>query len=209
MNKFYQRTAIPVLLSAVFIFHEPDAFSQQQKRPAHRDQADLIAFVQKVSNDHHTIAAVRKKIKESRQANNRKDLKIHREKLVLEKNILQKDYSRARQEENLYLTYKSKKISFLEHKLKASNEKYASLRKKAKKDLAKKNDFALQKDASDLLKAVQARNETYTDLSMEKSELASTREALDREWKNVKSGTGWQVINFEATPVENSLSTVK
>lgn|GEM_PF-5384516 len=192
----------------MLVFTSPCAQSQPAA-PKQRDRIDLLTSVHKVQTDHHRIEAIRKHIKESREARNRKALKIHREKLALEKNALKADYAIAKEQESTYFENKNGKIKTLEVELKASGERYESIRKQIKKDLAKRNDFSLQKDAADLLKAVQHRNETSTELAMEKSDLYTTVEALNTAWKNVKLDADDPPSNTRKPPDENNLSTVK
>jgi hypothetical protein len=98
----------------------------------------------------------------------------------------------------------------LKQELKTSNERYESIRKQIKKDLARRNDFSLQKSAADLIKAVQKKNETSTELAMEKSDLLSTVEALDAEWKKVKvSARDARAAAGYSSAAENSLSTAR
>jgi len=171
----------------VFCFLQQGTISAQ--RPAaskHGDRYDLVANINKVHLDRRNIENLKNQINKSKADKNKKDVKIHREKLAREKKILKEDYAHAKNEESSYMKNKAARISQLEEELKASNERYESIRKKIKTDLAKKNDFALRKDADELLKSVQERNEVSTRLSMEKSDMVETVNAIDKAWKKVR-----------------------
>jgi len=186
MNQLYLKH---LFYGSVIVFWLLQAGTISAQRPAtskHSDRHDLVSNIKKVQADHRNINYINHQISISKEANNKKDLKIHREKLALEKKILKEDLIHAKDQVTSYMKNKAERIRLLEEELKASNERYASIRNKLKKDLAKKNDFALKKDAEDLLKAVQERNEASTQLSMEKSDMLETVNAIDEAWRKVR-----------------------
>jgi molecular chaperone GrpE (heat shock protein) len=187
MNQLYFKS---LLYGSVvtFILIQSEFISAQGSSAKHGDRYDLVASINKVRLDHQRIDKLKTQVDISKKSKNKKTLKVHREKLALEKKVLKADYKHADEQERKYKENKSEKISNLEAELKASEQNYGAIRNKIKKDLAKKNDFALKKDADDLLKAVQARNEISTQLSMEKSDMIQTVAAVDAAWKKVKQG---------------------
>ena len=207
MNQFYFKLLFRLIILPGFIFLHSGT-SAQVKTTYKRDRVDLLANVHKVQAGHSRVAVLKAKIKESKKVDNQKAVKTQVKKLTQEKKVLKKDYSHARDEECTYFENKKEKIRSLKNELELSEEKYSLIRKKMKKDLAKRNDFALQKDASDLLKAVQEMNETSSELSMEKSDLVSTTKALNSEWKKARSSRG-QLPGHLNPADENNLSTVK
>jgi hypothetical protein len=205
MNQFYFKYLFSFLLIAALSVFQSVAQSKRIVPHRQTDRVDLIANVHKVKDDYEKIDALKNKIKGLKEAD-KKALKSHKQKLTLEKKTLHSDCSLAKDEENSYLDRKKEKIKGLKKELKASDEKYEAIRKSIRKDLAKRNDFTLQKNAAELLKAVQKKNETSTELAMEKSDLISTVEALDKEWKKVRSG---QRHSAPAVANDNTLSNVK
>jgi hypothetical protein len=181
--------------------------AQHSANSKHGDRYDLVANINKVHLDRRNIENLKSQISKSKQANLKKELKIHREKLAREKKILKADYAHAKEEESSYIKYKNEKIRQLEEKLKASNEHYESIRNKIKKDLAKKNDFALKKGAEDLMKAVQERNEVSTQLSMEKSDMFETVNAIDDAWKKVRQSLNEDPEKIEKNSPGTNLTT--
>jgi len=186
MNHIYLKNLLSGSVIA-FLLIQGDTISAQRTSTAkHGDRYDLVANINKVGIDRRKIENLKILVDNSKKEKNKKALKIHREKLAMEKKILKTDYAHAREQELNYKENKGERIDKLESELKASNNNYESIRTKTKKDLSKKNYFALRKDADDLLSAVQERNEISSQLSMEKSDLLETVNAMDAAWKKVK-----------------------
>jgi len=208
MYQFYFKHFLCSLLFVISIFSGYNSSAQNLAHASQRDRLDLVSNVQNVRTDHSRIESTKKLIESSQEAGNKKAEKIHKARLALDKKKLKADLRHAKTEECSYLEHKSGKIKSLKRQLKMHEEMYSQVRKKIRKDLAKKNDFSLQKDAADLLKAVQARNETSTELAMEKSDLLGTKEALKAEWKKVKF-TEKQLPANRDDAAENNLSNTK
>ena len=208
MKQLYIKFLFPGLLSGILLLQLSNVCGQRLS-PNNRDRLDLIANVQKIESDLHKISRIKKQIEDYRNSENKKSVEIHKEKLAVEKKNLKEHYQNAKEEECSYRENKNNKIDALEKELKEYNAKYALIRKQIKKDLSNKNDFALQKDAADLLKAVQLRNEISTALSMEKSDLLATTDALDAEWRKVKLSRKQPRENEKPSTDNSSLSTVK
>jgi len=207
MNHIYFKNLFYGLVISYCTLQSGITAAQHPSSSKHNDRYDLVANINKVKIDQRNIADLKNKITISREANNKKSLKIHREKLALEKKGLKKDYQHAREQEANYKKNKAERIKQLEGEVKASNEHYESIRTQIKKDLAKKNDFALQKDAAELLKAVQVRNEAATKLSMEKSDLIATVNAVNDAWKKVRQSEKGEPVNIKSQTPDSNLTT--
>jgi hypothetical protein len=207
MNQLYFKNFFYGSVISLLTFVSGNIFAQHPSTSTHGDRYDLVANINKVHIDKKNIENLKNLIAISKDANNKKALKVHRDKLILEKKHLKKDYAYAQEEEANYKKNKSERIKQLEAELKASNEHYENLRSKIKNDLAKKNDFALQKDAADLLKSVQVKNDAYTKLSMEKAELLATVDAIDDAWKKVKREGKGDPVNFKSQSPDTNLTT--
>jgi hypothetical protein len=207
MNHLYFKNQFYGLVISFCILQSGIADAQHPSTSKHNDRFDLVANINKVSMDQRNIEKLKNQISISRESDNKKSLKIHREKLALEKKNLKNDYKHACEQEYTYKKNKTERIKQLEEELKASNEHYESIRTQIKKDLSKKNDFALQKDASELLSAVQVRNETSTKLSMEKSDLIATENAINDAWKKVKQGASGEPVNIKSQTPDSNLTT--
>ena len=207
MNQLYFKNLFYGSMISFCIMQSGIAVAQHPSTSKHNDRYDLVANINKVQADQRNIDKVKKLLIISREGDNKKDVKIHREKLALEKKVLRKDYLHACEQERNYKKNKAEKIKLLEAELKASNEHYESIRSRIKKDLAKKNDFALQKDAEELLRSVQLRNEASTQLSMEKSDLIATENAIDEAWKKVKMEKKDDPVNIKVQVPGSTLTT--
>ena len=185
MNHLYLKRQFYCSIIVILIFHAGIA-SAQRAASKHGDRYDLVANINKLQTDQRKIENLKYQISVSKEAKDKKDLKVHREKLKLEKKNLKKDYQHAKEQESSYKKNKAERIKLLEAEMKASNERYEAIRMQIKKNLAKKNDFALQKDAAQLLEAVQDKNDASTKLSMEKSDLITTVGAMDDAWKKMR-----------------------
>ena len=190
-----------------FLLIQGDTISAQRTSSAkHGDRYDLVANINKVGMDRHKIENLKILVDNSKKENNKKALKIHREKLAMEKKVLKSDYAHAREQESNYKETKEERINNLESDLKASDNNYESIRAKTKKDLSKKNYFALRKDADELLKAVQEKNEISSQLSMEKSDLIETVNAMDAAWKKVKQNEKQVPEKIDKVSTNNNLT---
>jgi hypothetical protein len=185
MNHLHLKRLFYYSVTALIILN-PGISSAQRKPSKHADRYDLVANINKIQTDRNKIEHVKVQLNTSKEAKNKKDLQVHREKLKLEKKNLKQDFGFAKNQEADYKKNKAERIRLLEEEMKASNQHYEDIRSQIKSDLAKKNDFALQKHAEELLKAVQERNEASTNLSMEKADMVATVDAMDSAWKKLK-----------------------
>jgi hypothetical protein len=187
MNHLYFKSLF-YCSTAIILFLNTGSTSAQRKASKHADRYDLVANINKIQMDNRKIENLKSQITNTKEAKDKKLLGVHREKLKLEKANLKKDFCYAKDQESDYKKNKAERIKLLEAEMKVSNQHYEDIRSQIKTDLSQKNDFALQKHAEELLKAVQDRNEASTNLSMEKADLIATVEAMNDAWKKVREG---------------------
>jgi len=206
MNHLYFKKLFYCSLATIINFN-PGIAIAQHPAAKHGDRYDLVANINKVHTDHRKIQKIKAQVTTSKEAKNKKDLKVQREKLKREKKALKKDHQFAREQESNYKKNKSERIKKFEAEFKATDQRYEDLRDQIKKDLDKRNDFALQKHAEELLKSVQDRNEASTQLSMEKADMIATVNAMDEAWKKVRQGKNDPPENIKKVPSGTDLTT--
>src|SRR5690349_12944144 len=130
MNHLYFKNLLYGSVVTFLLIHPELSSAQHTTASKHGDRYDLVTNINKVGLDHQKIENLKILVDNSKKSNNKKALKIHREKLALEKKGLKADYAHAREEEDKYKQNKSEHIKKLETELKASNENYESIRDK-------------------------------------------------------------------------------
>ena len=206
MNQLYFKSLFCCSIATIIYINTGYA-QAQQSAAKHGDRYDLVANINKVQMDHRKIQKIKAQVNTSKEAKNKKDLKVQREKLKREKKALKKDHQFAKEQESSYKKNKAERIKKFEEEFKASDQRYEDIRDQIKKDLDKRNDFALQKHAAELLKLVQDRNEASTQLSMERADMIATVNAKEEAWKKVRQGKNEAPEIIKKVPPGTDLTT--